>query len=195
MVNGANLTSPLLPELQVKEVENNTISLLFTTLGGTKVEILCTQMLWPGAKLGIEGKVDLFKMIFHGCITKLNGTISKNCEPFTGASKGLLETLGLTGLIVLHEGVGLLRITPEDGVFTHILFGELCAIAEELLERGVLFLKDCQNSFAVEQVDHLFEQGPLTAMTIGNIPSTLDGSFVLRLGGVHLGLKWSGLPA
>ena len=30
-VNGANLTAGLLPELQVKEVENNTISLLFTT--------------------------------------------------------------------------------------------------------------------------------------------------------------------
>ncbi len=194
-VNGVNVNSTLLPEIQVKEVENNTISLLFTLKSGTKVEILCTSMLLVGAKLHIEGKVDLFKIILHGCLTKLNGVVSKNCEPFSGASKGLIETLGLTGLIILHLGSGLLRITPEDGVFTHVLLGELCAIGEELLEKGVLTLKDCTNSFSVEQVDHLFEQGPLTELTMAGVPTTLDGSFLIRLVGPHLGLKWSGLPA
>jgi hypothetical protein len=194
MVSGANITS-LLPEVQVKEVENNTISLLFTTKGGTKVEILCTQMLWLGAKLHSAGKVDLFKMLFHGCITKLNGAVSGACQPSDGTSKGLILTLGLEGLIILHNGTGLLRITPEDGVFTHILLGEECAIGEELLESGVLTLKDCQGRFSVEQVEHLFEQGPLTTMTTVGVPSSFDGSFILRLAGPHLGLPWSGLPA
>ena len=91
--------------------------------------------------------------------------------------------------------MGHLKITPEDGVFTHILLGEFCAIGEELLERGVLVLKDCGNSFSVEQISHLFVEGPLSTLTINNAPSILDGSFILALAGPHLGLTWSGVPA
>jgi hypothetical protein len=61
-VNGANVTSELLPSIQVASLENKTVSLLFTTKAGTKVEILCTEMkLLDGlttndAKLGVGGK-------------------------------------------------------------------------------------------------------------------------------------------
>jgi hypothetical protein len=198
--NGENFGFSL-PDLWVKEVENNTVSFLYKTKGGTKVEILCTQMKFLWGRLKSYGRLDEHMgIVFHGCLTKLNGSLSKPCEPYdamTGGSGGLIKTLDLRGLIVLDKGEGVLNVIPEtgeSGVFSHIFFGEECSIGEKLLVQGVLALRDCQFNFTKDQVDHLFVEGP-SALTIAGIPATFDGSFLVTLVGAYTGAKWSGEPA
>ena len=198
-VNGANIAGELLPSIQVTSVENKTSSLLFTTGGGTKVEILCTEIkLLNGltandAKLGIEGKVDLGRVHFNGCLTKLNGTTSANCKPFTGANSGLILTEPGKGLLRLHEGQPVIEVTPETGTtFVTIALGPLCAIGEEVPVAGVLFLRDCNNLGASELTEHLItELAALTKLTALKQPATLDGSAIVKLTGAHAGLKFS----
>jgi hypothetical protein len=198
-VNGANIAGALLPSIQVSSVENKTASLLFTLKSGTKVEILCTEIrLLDGlttndAKLGIEGKVDLGRVHFKECLTKLNGTTSANCKPFTGANSGLILTEPGKGLLRLHEGQPVIEITPDTGTtFVTISLGEFCAIGSEVPVAGVLFLKDCKNLGATEATEHLIEELPaLTKLTALGQPATLDGSAIVKLTGTHAGLKFS----
>ncbi len=195
-----NGVEDLLPQAQ-STLENSTGSLLFTTKGGTKVEILCTAVeLVEGGKLIAEGGLSLGRARFTGCITKLNSVLSKNCEPHTGASKGVIETLKATGLLVLHElkpsGVKdlLLKLSPDLLLhFANIELSELCAIGEKVPVEGHLYLKDCLNDLSTHLVEHLFEEGPLTSLTALGQPATIDGSILVRLVGAHLGLKWAGL--
>jgi len=205
MVNGSNISSTLLPSVQVKELENKTSSLLFTTAGGTKVEILCTSAKLlnadgvEDAKLGIEGKVDPGKVHFEGCITKLNGTTSANCKPHTGANSGLILTELGKGLIRLHPtgGQPVLEVVPtnEKELFVTIELSELCAIGESVPVNGLLFLKDCKTEGKVELVEHLVEElKELTKLTALGQPATLDGSALVKLSGAHAGLKFSALP-
>jgi len=201
-VNGSNISSTLLPSFQVASLENKTVSLLFTTGGGTKVEILCTEMkLLDGtttndAKLGVEGKVDLGKMHLSGCLTKLNGTISKNCEPHTGVNKGLILTEALKGLIRLHEGQPVAEISLDSGTnIISFVLGELCAIGEEVQVAGVLFLRDCKNEGKTQLVEHLLEAlQALTKLTALGAAVTLDGSVLAKLTAAHAGLKFSVEP-
>ena len=200
-VNGTNVSSELLPSIQVSSVENKTSSLLFTTGGGTKVEILCTEIkLLDGtttnpAKLGVGGTVDLGTVHFSGCITKLNGTLSKNCEPFTGANKGLIKTETGKGILRLHENQPVIEVTPDVGTtFVTIALGPLCAIGEEVPVAGVLFLQDCKKEGAIEAKEHLIEElKALTKLTALSQPATLDGSAIVTLVGAHAGLTFSAL--
>jgi hypothetical protein len=207
-VNGATVTS-LLPELAVVEIEKllgNPLDetkhgvLGLTTKGGTKVEFLCTSLTLPAIKLGPEGSVDLGKVIFHGCITKLNGVTSGPCLPHSGATNDLIETLNGVGLIILHNGTPLTRIVPDpvpdptNKVLAHIQLGEECAIGTEVLVTGQLTLKD-SGSFTTEAVEHLIEPGPLTELFALGVNATLNGSAKVKLTGAHNGLKWSGVPA
>jgi hypothetical protein len=198
-VNGANISSTLLPSIQISQVENGTASLLFTTKAGVKVEILCTEIrllnehTTNDGKLGPEGKIDLGKVHFNGCITKLNGTLTKNCEPHTGANKGLILTALGKGLLRLHEEQPVIEVSPDVGTtFVTIELSELCAIGESVPVAGVLFLQDCKKEGKAELVEHLINE--LTALTkltaLGNA-ATLDGSAFVRLTGVHEKLKFS----
>ena len=205
-VNGTNISSSLLPSFQVASLENKTASLLFTTAGGTKVEILCTAakvldgLTTNDAKLGVEGKVDLGKAHFTGCLTKLNGVTSPPCQPHSGASKELVLTEAASGLIRLHPALGqpVVELKPdkEGGNFVNIELGEECAIGEKVPVAGVLFLKDCKNEGKVELVEHLIEElKELTKLTALGQPATLDGSALIKLtGAAHVGLKFSGIP-
>jgi hypothetical protein len=208
MVKGTNVTKVLLPEVQVKELEGKTASLLFTTGGGTKVEILCTSaVLAENVKLTLTGSLSLGKATFHNCLTKLNGSLSKPCEPFTGEGaslkKGLVESLKATGLIILHNGEGLVKLTPDDGsVFAHLKLGEECSIGEEVLVTGALTVKDCvvveakcTNKLTTESVTHLIVEGPLSSLLALGQPATIDGSAIVELVGAHSTMSWSGLPA
>jgi hypothetical protein len=148
--------------------------------------------------------VDLGKVIFHGCITKLNGVTSAPCLFETAAGvKDLLETLNRVGLIILHNGEPLTLITPDpipdpnNKVLAHIKLGEECAIGTEVLIEGKITLKDSggKAGFEVESVEHLVEPGPLTEIKALGVAATLKGSAKLALTGAHNGLKWSGKPA
>jgi len=195
-VNGANVNSTLLPEVQVKELENKTASLLFTTSGGTKVEILCTAVALSNTKLKTTGSTTEGTATFSGCLTKLNGATSANCKPKGGGgASGTIITKKSLGLLILASaGVPVVKLFPETGTeFVNIEMGELCAIGENVPVAGNLNLKDCKGLIATEAVEHLAEEGPGTSLTALARPATIDGSVILNLAGSHLGLKFSGI--
>src|SRR3954454_5033846 len=81
MVNGKAVNATLLPEVVISEVEAKDIS-LSTEILKIKTEFLCTGALFIGAKLETEGTItNGNKTRFTGCITKLNGAVSPECEP------------------------------------------------------------------------------------------------------------------
>jgi hypothetical protein len=198
-------TNDLLPLVQIKSLENNSASLLYTTAGGVNVEILCqTAELLENVRMTANGGLSLGKALFHGCITKLNGTLSVACEPFVGANNGLIESKKATALIILHlTGVGtnvepLLKITPDTGTeFASINVGGGCSLLSPIVVSGSLALKD-PVGLGTLSVDHLFQQGALTTLTASGRAATLDGSFLLKMVGAaplgHEGLQWQGLP-
>jgi hypothetical protein len=186
----------LLPTVQVQELEFGVGALHFTTGGGTLVEIVCTSAeLLENMKLVASGGVSLGKARFAGCKTYLNGVLNPLCKPFTGASSGVIESLKATGLIILHSGSPLVRITPDTGnVFAHILLGEECPIGEEILVSGSLTLEDAGN-LATESSTRLMLEGPLSSLTALGQPAELVALVVFRLTGAHSGLAWGGLAA
>ena len=139
-IPGAN---DLLPQMEVKEIENNTGELLFTTAAGTKVALLCTTVKFDeGGLLQANGGISLGRVLFTGCITKLNGVTSAACKPKSGgAPSGSILTEKFKGLIVLDKLVAVtlttyVKITPEDDkgktskLFLKMELGEECAIGE-----------------------------------------------------------------
>jgi hypothetical protein len=211
-VNGSAISSTLLPELQVKELENKDATLL-SKLSGKSVELLCTGASATAVKLGAEGFVDKGgSVLFTGCIFKWGGVTQAKCVPHSkGDPEGTIKTLPAHGLIQLHEVLvgkkeGTTLLLPDTGeTFQNIVLGkegELneCAAGELLPVSGKLSVKDCQEAFSTEQVDHLIVENPgLTDLWILNKTvehkATIDGSAVLALtGGTHGGLKWSGTP-
>jgi hypothetical protein len=191
-VAGKAVTSTLLPELQVKEIENKTETLLSKVLG-TKVEKLCTTMALVGAKLESEGKISNAKVKFSGCILKLNGTVSPPCEPHTGSEKGVIVAEG-KGLMILSGGAGIIRLEPAAGEkFVTVETSEECSIGSKIPLIGKLTLKDCKGAFSTEQVEHLVEEGPQTELWLISKTEehkvTLDGSGIVILGWRALGIE------
>lgn len=179
-------------------------AVLLTTILKKAVEILCTSFTAEG-KLKLEGKV-LGTLTFHGCIIKVGGITQAACEPHEGASKGLIQTLLIDGLIRLHELAGVkdetVEFKPHTGqnAFAHVKTSELCSIGEDILIGGKFSTKDSQNEFLVHKTSHLIEEFPaLTELwALSNTPehkATIDGSALVSLKGVgHVGLKWAGTP-
>ena len=211
-VNGSAISSSLLPELKVSELENSDATLL-SELSKKKVELLCTGASAVGVKLGAEGSVDKGgSVVFTGCIFKWGGVVQPKCVPHSkGDAEGTIKTLSGHGLIQLHEvlpGVkeGTTLLLPDTGEeFQTVVLGkegELneCAAGEKLPVSGKLSVKDCKELFSKEEVSHLIVENPgLTDLWILNKTAehkaTIDGSAVLVLtGAAHVGLKWSGTP-
>jgi len=213
LIPGAN---DLLPQVNIA-LENNTAELLFTTAGGTKVAILCTSANFDeGGRLQATGGISLGRILFKGCLTKLNGVTSGACKPSgggTGAASGEILTEKGKGLITLDklpngELDEYVRIIPENSkgettkLFSKIELGPECSIGEsvpveaETLGDG-LWIKDCgpePNKSALEyKVIHLIEQAlrETTLLALGR-PATIDGSANAFLVGEHLNFKWRG---
>jgi hypothetical protein len=189
-------------------------STLLTTVGTSKVEILCTTISFVGATIsgtGASGKIH-----YVGCTTLLNGVAAGRCTPKSpGASLGLIETNALKGLIVLHETtevigedeiegkkvklfkkVDLLELAPVTGTaFATLELGTLCAIGNKFDITGKAFLKDCKEEGLVNLKEHLFEEGPLSALLFGGNAATIDGSAWGFLSGANEGKTFSGHPA
>jgi hypothetical protein len=205
-IPGAN---DLLPQLEFKEVENSTLTLLWATVGGTKVAVLCTTMKFDeGGRLIAEGSISLGRMLLTGCITLLNGTIAPTCKPKTaGKALGELLTEKFKGLIVLDklatgEVDDFIKLVPDEGkILLSINFGEECPFETFKIEAKTagegFWLKDCgpepNKSFLEEKVEHLFEESLRGLIALWQ-PLTIDGSFIMRLAGEHVGLKWGGTP-
>jgi hypothetical protein len=209
---GKGIGDALLPTIQIKEIEALLTAgaekhvVLLSEAAKLKFEILCTgaelknEAGASGVKLLLEGSLEHGKVVFSGCVIKIGGVTQAACEPHTGTSKGVIESKPGKGLIVLHNGGPLTRIEPLTGTeFVTVETSEECAIGEKIPVSGKLYLKDSQNTFTTEQVDHLIEQGALTELWTFNKTvehtANIDGSALVRLTGEHLGLKWAGLPA
>jgi hypothetical protein len=196
IVAKTKVTASLSPLLKMS-LENNDETLLSKILG-IKIEKLCTSSELIEAKLGIEGKISSgAKIKLSGCQMKLNGVLSKECEPHTGELKGVIITKALQGLLVLHEGAGIFQLKPASGeTFMVVEMGAECPVGQKITAGGVLTLKDA--ALTTETVEHLVAEGPLTNLWfISNTPEhkvTADGGVIFSLAGEHAGQQWSGLP-
>jgi hypothetical protein len=207
LVNGqaVTLTNLLLPPIVIKEIENLSATLEFTTKGGTGVLILCKEAEFDeGGLLLAHGGISLGRLKFRECVTLLNEVLSAKCTPHTeGEPAGLILTRKATGLIVLDklpsgEVDDLVLIKPDEKeTFAVIELGASCAIGESVDVKGELWLKDCKgnSSFLTEAKEHLIEEA-LSELTALGQPAKILGSAVVELGGAeHKGLKWAGDPA
>lgn len=199
MVNGKAVTESLLPSLEITSLEGG--ETILTRAAGVKIEKRCSGYELIGIKLEVEGKAGTgAKVKFTGCELILNGVPSAACTPHTpGDPPGTLTSTAGKGLLVLHEGEGIVRVEPLSGeLFMIIETSEECAIGEEIPVIGKFTIKDCQRELTTEKVLHLVEEGPLTEAWIFSKTAehrlTFDGSAVGGLAGVHKGLKVSGLP-
>jgi len=180
---------------------------ILTRVIGLNVAILCTQ-LTSDMKLKAEGLV-LGLWTFHNCITKINGKTEPGCLPHSiGQKPGLIKTLELDGLIVLHKlEIGgeiddVVKFGPDvaGAALVDLEFGEECVLPITPIF-GTLTFKDCQKEFLVHKVVHLWEEfKPLTKLwaisdTAEHLETSIDGSVNVFLTGAHLGLKWAGTPA
>lgn len=189
----------LSPTISVKEVEGGE-EIMLAEIAKIKVKKLCKKLQLVGAKLEGEGKTTSgAKVRFSECVVYLNNVLTKACEPKTkGSEKGTIESNAGKGLIVLHNGEGILLLEPVTGEeFMTLEFGEECAIGENIPLFGKLALNIAE--LKTELVTHLVSEFPaLTDLFIINkTPEhkvVLDGSAILELTGEHLGLKWSGTP-
>jgi hypothetical protein len=186
------------------EIENKTASLLFTTGGGTKVEILCAGAEFDeGGTLSANGSILLGRIKFTGCIIKLNGTVSGPCKPTTALGSGTILSNKFDGLIVLHNGqpvVLILSADPEESknILVNIELGPECSIGEKVPVTGDLVLWDCKGktSFETHAVTHLIEEFPSLHLLVAlGKPALLDGSANVKLTGTHTGYLWAGLGA
>lgn len=185
----------LSPLLEIAEFEGKDLTIL-TKLFNLEIKVLCTAGQLIGAKLEEEGKISSGTTLrLTGCAAHIGeGGTETECIPYAGTEAGVILSRKLNGLLVLHEGSGVLRLEPvEKGSVINIEFNEKCGLSEIPIG-GILVLKD--NELGTELVTHLFSQGPLTKLWAVNESNTatVDGSMLLRLGGEHLGLKWSGTP-
>jgi len=224
--DGKGKGDTLLPRVNIKEIEALLTSpftkhvVLSSKAVGVAFQILCTAASLEdeagvaGVKLLLDGSLQHGRVRFSGCVILLAGVESKACEPHTGAELGVILTNLAKGLMVLHELAGgtkdeLTRIEPLTGeTFVTIETGAECAIGAKIPVIGKLFLRDSQNKFKEELVDHLIEQdGTGVAGTGPNLTklwvfsktaehvSNISGSALITLTGEHAGLKWGGLPA
>ena len=197
-VNGSHITGSL--SVEGGGVIENT-GILLTKIGTSKVEISCPTIKAVNLVLKESGSGS-GKGHLEECTTKLNGTLASRCTPKSpGAPAGLVETNALDGLIVLHEPspgtrVDLLELLPTAGTaFVTLELGALCAIGNKFDITGKAFVKDCQGEGLVNKVEHLVEEGPLSALLFGGNAATIDGSAFVFLNGAHAGLTFSGHPA
>ena len=217
-------TEALLPEVQVKEIEElkavgeeGKHAVLLTTIGATNtpIAILCStaelkKATEAGApKLLKEGGL-LGKAKFEGCTTKLKGVLSAPCKPHSpGSPEGTIETEVAKGLIKLHELTGgakddtvLLAPDNANNRFVKIILGKEgfeneCSAGESLTIEGELVVYDPagNTSFTEEKIDHLITEFPgLKLLKFGTREASIDGSALIHLVGEHLNWKWSGIP-
>lgn len=184
----------LSPSLTIFEVEGKSLILL-TKIFEIPTVISCTGAQLPNAKLEEEGKVSAgTRLKLTGCLFQMEGAGS--CTPISESENGVILSQPLKGLLVLHEGAGILRFEPvEKTLFAIITLNKECGLKEFTLG-GILTLKDSELKTELER--HLFVQGPLTEMwAISKSPNRtvqLDGSIVLSLDDENKSLKWSGTP-
>jgi hypothetical protein len=208
ILNSAGTTATELKAELVAEKDTSDITLLTKELG-LKIAITCTNIELPGFNLEVSGKLtEGGKIKLTGCEAYGKGTLEEalGCHIHsTGQPSGTILSNELKGELVSHEvkGGGRRRLWRIIARILGALFNALseeCAIPESNAISGELFLQDCEAKEVTHAVKHLLEQGPLTSLFVGkdtaeHLETSLDGSFWVKLGGAHAGLKWSAMEA
>lgn len=196
MVGSSNINATLKPKLNAV-AENETVSLLTKIMKDT-VKILCKTIEITNS-LGAEGAINEGKAKFTGCVVYTDGGPRENavCLPKTAGVEDVIETNTIVGLLVLVGGVGEALIKPATGgTLATFETNEECLIGEKISITGELLLKDSAGQIKVELVTHLVEADNTAGTLQANgQTATIDGSVNLSLSGLHIGLKWNGLPA
>jgi len=192
-------------------LETDVPGVLHSKIIGIAVLFECSTISAVNAKLlasgsigESEGNVKGSKVKFSGCITKLNGTTSPECEPKAGGVNGVIVTNPGHGLLELHETatgskIDIVRLLPDTGeTFATIEMGAECPIGTKVPVIGKLTLIDCEGKFLEHLVRHLVEAGPLTELwtiskTTEHVASLLGSAWAF-LTGIHEGYKFSGNP-
>jgi hypothetical protein len=197
MVNGANVTSKLLPSAGTVEVEEVGVSkerymTLASKILGISFEDRCTEVLLVGAKLEPEGKITPgSKAKFSGCKGFLEKEPSPACEPKTEGEKGVIRTKALTGSLGTSE----LVLVPLEGEILKVYeMSKECPLGAKIPVTGQLALNDGNGILSTEKVSHLIESGNATKISVLGNAASISGSAWLELAGEHKGLTWSGLP-
>lgn len=178
-------------------IENNTGTLLVENLN---FETLCTgvTIIESGA---ITGNAILGRGEFSGCVSLTRTptlSILPACTPVDPvAGPGKIRSEKVIGLIVLHNGEPVVEIKPdvEGGALAKIFRGEECAIGEEVIVSGKVFLHDAggKTSFEEHKLTHLAEEfSGLQLMRIGVNKATIDGTGTIALTSPHNALEWGG---
>jgi len=202
-ISGASLPcfSTTLEALPVVAVENKSATLL---VGGLNIEVLCgTAAFIEGGTLSANGSILLGRVEFGECISlSKTPTLTQltKCTPKDPvAGLGKIRTEKGTGLIVLHNGEPVVKLSPDVApILAKIFLGESCAVSEELIVTGNLVLQDQLGKAAFEKhaVTHLIREFPgLQLLRVGGVLSTIDGTANITLGGTHTGFEWAGKPA
>jgi hypothetical protein len=196
LVNGADVGKSLLPGVQARK--DTTHITFLVKVGVSTADILCSEVKLAGAKLHELGRFT-GKMHYEGCVTILNGNPANNCKPKSpGATVGLIETNALDGLLKLHASADgtkheQLELKPTVGTtFVTIELGALCAVGNKFDVTGKLLFEDGSSEGLVDKIEHLFEEGPLSALLRGPNQMTIDGGFWMFLTGEHEGMTFAG---
>ena len=192
--------------------ENNTGTLL---IANVNLEVLCTSASFiESGKLGGTG-VLLGRLKFEGCISlEKNAPLKKlnSCTPHDPVGGlGTIITKKGEGLIQLHNGEPVLKLSPDDPnlILALIELGEECSVSEGLIVKGHLVIRDSptthevggvklvlktsKEQFETHAASHLIEEHPtLHLMTVGINSALIDGTAVVTLKSPHNNLLWAG---
>ncbi len=203
-VAGKSVTGSEEFQSEIKELENKSATLEFTTAGLTLVKILCTTAKFSeGGKLVKEGGISLGRTKFTGCKMELNNKPAGACELHSGGQPvGTIETLKAKGLIILDVVSGktedYVKVVPDEGTtFAVLELGEECAIGAKVEMKAKsagegLWLKDSggNTGFTTEATTHLTEESLHGLIALGQ-PARIEGSAIT---GSVSGTTASGTP-
>jgi hypothetical protein len=174
-------------------------------VGGLNMEISCMfANAIEGGTLSANGSILLGRMEFSGCFTRKSTATGlgslPTCapvNPLTGV--GRIRTEKGFGLIVLHNGEPVIKLSPDSGTtLAKIFLDAECPIAEEIIVTGSLVLQDVAGKIAFEghAIHHFIQEFPnLKLMKVGANTVTIDGMATVSLGFAHFGLEWAGKAA
>jgi hypothetical protein len=166
------------------------------------LEITCTTAAFiAGGTLSANGSILLGQVEFGGCFTRKSTAkgleLLTTCDPDDPvAGLGKIRSEKGTGLIVLHNGEPVVKLSPDTGTtLTKIFLFEVCPIASEIFVTGNLVLSDIggKASFEEHKLTHLIREFPsLKLMKVGANTVSIDGSAEVKLEAPHNALKWAG---
>jgi hypothetical protein len=185
--------------------------------GKVNLEITCVWVsIIEGGTLSANGSILLGRLEFGGCFSRKSAEkgleLLPTCYPDDPiAGVGRIRTEKGTGLIVLHNGEPVVKLSPDSGTTLAVIkLQKECPVAEEIVVTGHLVLQDRplsialgdpENKTAKEQFEkhvltHLIREFPgLHLMRAEGITLTIDGSANVSLEGQHNALQWAGNPA